>query len=106
MTNADMITMVKADLQRVTVPEGDAYLTMLLMAAKEEIEIEGITLTDSIGDCRLVIAYTSYLYRKRMAQTESKTVDTTAMPRHLRYALNNRLFSEKIRDYRGTEECF
>lgn len=98
MRIADIVKLVKADLQRVSVPEGDDYLTMLIMSAKEEIEGEGIALTDSYGDTRLIVSYASYLYEKRKANAQSKTVDTTAMPRHLRYALNNRLFRQKAGD--------
>lgn len=98
MNIADVIKLVKADLQRVSVPEGDDYLTMLIMSAREEIEGEGIELTDSWLDTRLVVSYASYLYSKRKSDAQSKTVNTTEMPRHLRYAMNNRLFKQKAGD--------
>ena len=50
---------------------------------------EGINLTESIEDGNLIVMYAAYLYRKR---ADSSPV----MPRMLRYALNNRVFSEKM----------
>lgn len=92
MTNATMLEMVKANLQIV---QGntlqDSYLQMLITSAQEMITREGITLTDSIEDGNLVVMYAAYLYRKRAD-------DAPVMPRMLRYALNNRLFSQKVRE--------
>lgn len=67
----------------------DTFLTSILSLAKTKIAEEGITLdmTD-IGDCGLVWLYGGFLYNKRLE------ADMT-MPPYLRYALNNRLFSEK-----------
>lgn len=92
MTNATMLEMVKANLQIVqgnTLQDG--YLQMLITSAQEMITREGITLTDSIEDGNLVVMYAAYLYRKRAD-------DAPVMPRMLRYALNNRLFSQKVRE--------
>lgn len=64
-----------------------AYLTQAISAAKALITREGIALTDSIEDGQLVEMYAAYLVRKRAT--------TEPMPRMLRWALNNRLFSQK-----------
>ena len=92
MTDATMLEMTKSNLQIV---QGntlqDSYLQMLISSAQEMITREGITLTDSIEDGNLVVMYAAYLYRKRAD-------DAPVMPRMLRYALNNRLFSQKVRE--------
>lgn len=75
----------------------DAYLQNLIEVAKKLIEREGITLdTSSVEDCNLIIMYAAYLYRKRVdTDAQGYRIGTVNMPRMLRYALNNRLFSEK-----------
>lgn len=87
MTNGEMLTMVKSNLAIIS-PAWNEYLTQLIDVAKQSIAREGITLQDTLEDNNLVVMYTAYLYRKR-------TEDAGAMPRMLRYALNNRLFAEK-----------
>ena len=64
-----------------------AYLTQAISAAQAFIAREGIALSDSIEDGQLVEMYAAYLVRKRAT--------TEPMPRMLRWALNNRLFSQK-----------
>ena len=64
-----------------------AYLTQAISAAQAFITREGIDLSDSIEDGQLVEMYAAYLIRKRAT--------TEPMPRMLRWALNNRLFSQK-----------
>lgn len=87
MTNDAILTSLKIDLQ-ISATAMDEYLFNLMEEAREKIKEEGITLSDSsISDGMLVEMYAAYLYRHR------KSGD--AMPRMLRYALNNRLFSEK-----------
>ena len=88
MTDATILEMLKANLQLVNALQ-DSYLTNLITAAREMITREGITLTDTIEDGNLVVMYAAYLYRKRAD-------DAPVMPRMLRYALNNRLFSQKV----------
>ena len=92
MTDATILDMTKSNLQII---QGntlqDAYLRTLITSAQEMITREGITLTDSIEDGNLVVMYAAYLYRKRAD-------DAPVMPRMLRYALNNRLFSQKVRE--------
>lgn len=62
----------------------------LITAARSYISREGITLTESVEDGMLVEMYAAYLYRRRREEN-------VQMPRMLRWALNNRLFSQKAR---------
>lgn len=87
MTEEDRLTLLKADLELLSRTQ-DALLMHLLKVAEERIQAEGIRLTDSVSDENLRVMYAAYLYRKR-------TAENTAMPRMLRYALNNRLMKEK-----------
>ena len=92
MTDETILTMLKANLQ--IMPENtlqDEYLNSLITAAKQMITREGITLADTVEDGQLVVMYAAYLFRKRAD-------DAPVMPRMLRYALNNRLFSQKVRE--------
>ena len=92
MTDATILEMTKSNLQIVQGNTLQAdYLRMLITSAQEMITREGITLTNSIEDGNLVVMYAAYLYRKR---ADGEPV----MPRMLRYALNNRLFSQKVRE--------
>lgn len=87
MTDDEILKILKIDLQ-VSSTALDTYLKGLIGAAKEYISTEGITLTESVGDAQLVEMYAAYLYRRRREEN-------VQMPRMLRWALNNRLFSEK-----------
>lgn len=90
MNEQTMLTMLKANLEIIAANTAyDNYLKQLLQVAQQMIAREGITLTTTIEDGNLVVMYAAYLYRKRAE-------DTPVMPRMLRYALNNRLFSEKV----------
>lgn len=84
--------MLKANLEIIPANTlWDVYLTGLITASEQMIGREGITLGDSLEDANLVVMYAAYLYRKR-------ATDNAPMPRMLRYALNNRLFAEKVGD--------
>lgn len=88
MTDLELLALLKMNLQILS-GAYDTFLTHLIGAAKTEITREGITLSlEDIGDCNIVVMYAAYLYRKRE--------EDTSMPRMLRYALNNRLFAEKV----------
>lgn len=88
MTNAEILTMLRVDLGELYPNEQRAaYLTQAISAAQAFITREGVALTDSIEDGQLVEMYAAYLVRKRAT--------TEPMPRMLRWALNNRLFSQK-----------
>lgn len=92
MTDAELLTMLKADLE--IIPQNttrDGYLTNLLGAAKEQMRIRGIALTDSVGDAQLIVGLASFLYRKRAE-------DNPVLPPYLRLAMDNRLFKQKIGD--------
>lgn len=88
MTSADILAMLQVDLGELYPDQQrQAYLQQAIGAAQAFIAREGITLTDSIEDGQLVEMYAAYLVRKRATEE--------AMPRSLRWALNNRLFSQK-----------
>lgn len=90
MTRADVLTLLKADLNMLNPDETrTAQLSHLIEAADAFIRREGVRLTYpySVEDGQLVMMYASYLYRKRAT--------AEPMPRMLRYELNNRLFSSK-----------
>jgi len=90
MTDETILAMLKVNLQIIAGNTlQDAYLQNLIETAKQMITREGITLADTIEDGNLVVMYAAYLYRKRAD-------DSPVMPRMLRYALNNRLFSQKV----------
>lgn len=83
MTNAEILTLLKIDLQ-ISATSLDTYLSTLIDAARAFITKEGVTLNDSAEDGMLVEMYAAYMYRKRRDENAS-------MPRMLRWALNNRL---------------
>lgn len=87
MNDNDILTILKIDLQ-ISSTALDEYLTQLIFASKKYIETEGISLNATTEDGMLVEMYAAYLYRKRRE-------NQTEMPRFLRWALNNRLISEK-----------
>lgn len=90
MTQEDILTLLQADLN-ILQPDATrtAQLTHLVNAALQLIAREGVTLQEpfSAEDGQLVIMYAAYLFRKRAT--------SEAMPRMLRWALNNRVFSAK-----------
>lgn len=86
MADETNLEILKINLQ-ISTDKLDSYLSGLISAAREYIATEGITLKDTQGDNNLVVMYAAYLYRKRR--------EDGPMPRSLRWALNNRLFSQK-----------
>lgn len=83
-----LLTMLKVDLG-ITTTAYDTRLTQYINSAKEMIGTEGVTLdTTDMEDAQLVVMYAGWLWRKRD--------NGDAMPRMLRWTLNNRLFSEKM----------
>lgn len=88
MTNAEILTLLQVDLgEMYPSTQRQAYLNQAITAAQAFITREGITLTSSAEDGQLVEMYAAYLVRKR--------ADDPGMPRMLRWALNNRIFSQK-----------
>ena len=89
MTDAGKLALLKQDLQLLTTAN-DTFLTALIHAAENAMESEGIILspsTDLIDTA--VVEYAAYLFRRRASEN-------TAMPRFLRYQLNQILFSQKV----------
>lgn len=83
-----LLTGLKIDLGIATDAYNDRLITYL-HTAQARITEEGVTLNDSVEDSLLTVQYAAWLWRSR---------DTgKGMPRMLRIALNNRLFSEKMR---------
>ncbi len=87
MTDSDILIILKVDLQ-LSSTAIDGYLTSLIDAARQYITQEGIAIQTTVADAMLVEMYAAYLYRSRRE-------DAQGMPRYLRWALNNRLLSEK-----------
>ena len=93
MQREDILIMLKTDLQ-ISASQYDEYLMNMIKIAEREIQKEGITMpySDTAGygieDGMLIQMYAAYLYRKRKEPIAT-------MPRHLRYMLNNTLFSKK-----------
>lgn len=88
MDNSTILTILKTDLQ-ISVDAYDGLLNNYILLAKKSIETEGITLTESAEDGMLVETYAAWLARKRK--------ENVPMSRMLRYMLNNRLLSEKMK---------
>lgn len=86
MDKSTMLSMLKVDLG-ITTTAYDTRLEQYLESAKAYIETEGITLDNTVDDGNLVVMYASWLWQKRR--------ENVGMPRMLRWALNNRLFTEK-----------
>lgn len=78
---------LKIDL-RLSTDAYDERLEAYLENAAEAITREGVELTDSAEDQMLVVQYAAWTWRRR---------DTgEAMPRMIRWALNNRIFSQHM----------
>lgn len=90
MDDLHMLLALKTDLG-ITTDAYDDRLRSRLQTARERIEQEGVTLDETReSDRDLVILYAAWLWRAR-----GYSGDAGNMPRMLRYALNNRIFSEK-----------
>lgn len=90
MTQADLLKLLQADLNLLMPDETRlAQLTHLIDTAIQLIRREGADITEpySAEDGQLIVMYAAYLFRKRATNE--------GMPRMLRWALNNRIFSEK-----------
>lgn len=88
MSNSELLVILKVDLG-ISNTAYDERLTQYIESARSKIKEEGINLNDSINDDELIVMYAAYIWRNRASGN--------AMPRMLRYALNNRLMSEKMR---------
>lgn len=85
----DILAALKIDLG-ITTSAYDTRLGQYIDAAREFIEREGATLEDTAEDNQLLIEYAAWLWRRRDTQE--------GMPRMLRWALNNRIFSPKMKE--------
>lgn len=107
MTAQEKLTILKSDLQMLT-SVNDAYLTYLLTAAEAAINREGV-INDTTADYEAcVISYAAWLFRKRAASTAGSggfapSGGETAMPRFLRWQLNNLLMSQKANGLKNTD---
>ena len=93
MTNAEILTILKSDLDiAATSTTKDALLNNLITLSISAITREGITLTDpmTVEEGTLVEMYAAFLYRKRKESTQT-------MPNSLRFMLNNMLLQQKAR---------
>lgn len=87
MTAQERLTVLKSNLQMLT-DSNDTFLEYLLEAGEAAVQREGITDDGSADYNMAVIDYAAYLFRKRASAD-------TAMPRFLRWNLNNLLMSQK-----------
>lgn len=88
MTADEKLEVLKCDLQLMTT-SNDVFLRKLIRQAEDAIRTEGILLIENDISCDMaVVSYAAYLFRKRASAD-------TAMPRFLRYSLNNLLFKQK-----------
>lgn len=91
MTDAQILTSLKTSLG-ITVTAYDARLQELISSAKADMIAEGASTLDpsaDIGDAQLVIMHAQWQWTRRDSME--------AMPRMLRWKLNNRIFAEKMR---------
>lgn len=86
------LTVLKQNLQMPPTNANDEYLKVLLKQAASLMTREGIVDDDSFDYYMAKIDYAAFLFRKR-ANKDSQL----AMPRSLRYELNNILLSQKGR---------
>lgn len=95
MNDERILALLQSDLGELFISEDrKTYLLQIINAAAAMIEREGIVFESTAEDEQLVEMYAAYLVRKRASNE--------GMPRMLRYALNNRLFSQKARATNGT----
>lgn len=88
MTIDNILEMLKVDLG-ISTDAYDERLESIISYAISEIEREGTVLGDTIEEQNLVAMYAGWLWRKRETGE--------GMPRMVRYALNNKLFSQKMK---------
>lgn len=83
-----LLTMLKTDLGIRTATTYDMRLFQLLASARAAIINEGATSINEYApdDAQLIVMYAAWLWRRRDSMD--------GMPRMLRLALNNRVFTE------------
>ena len=92
MADSTMLTMLRTDLGIRSTTAYDVRLNQLLTAAQSAIIKEGASTLDASDplDQQLIVMYAAWLWRKKD--------DMPGMPRMLRVALNNRVFSDTVGD--------
>ena len=85
----EILAALKIDLG-ITTNAYDERLRQYITTAREFIKREGVQLNDTAEDISLVVMYAAWLWRKRDSGE--------GMPRMLRWALNNRIFSPKMKE--------
>ena len=94
MTELQLLEMLKVDIG-ITASVYDERLAQYIETAKARIEEEGAKLDLSVMDhCNMVVMYAAWMWRRRDKGD--------GMPRMVRYALNNLVFSQKMAE--GKEE--
>lgn len=90
MTAAEnLVFALKIDLGIMT-DAFDSRLVTFLKNAQQALQREGVTLTDSAEDDTLTVQYAAWTWRHRNTGE--------GMPRMLRRALNNRIFSQHMQE--------
>lgn len=92
MTIDTILEMLKVDLG-ISTDAYDERLGAYIQYAIDEIKREGAILSDTVSDQNLVAMYSAWLWRKRETGE--------GMPRMIRYALNNKVFSQKAGNDNG-----
>lgn len=100
MTCAEKLAILKSNLQLLTNTQ-DEYLMFLLNSATAAMTREGISDDGTADYTACQIDYAAYLFRKRASSTLGSSGfapsgGETAMPRFLRYELNNILMAQKV----------
>ena len=87
-----LLEMLKVNLGIKSTTAYDERLSQLLTAAESRIIEEGVTdlNTADLLDAQLVVDYAEWIWRRRDTKE--------GMPRMVRYALNNRIFSAKMQE--------
>lgn len=88
MTTIEILKAVKMDLH-ISTDTQDEFLIMLIERATAAVICEGMTVRDNAEDGGIIADYAVFLYRKRR--------EASAMPRQLRWRINNRILGEKAR---------
>ena len=92
MTDEQILAMLKIDIGFSSngATKIDDRLKQLIQVAEKNIISEGATTLNrnNIDDVQLIVMYAAWLWRRRDTQDD--------MPRMVRYAINNRVFAEKM----------
>lgn len=92
MTNAQIASILKSlkiDIGILSTTAYDERLTEIIKSSYQMIIREGVSTlnADSLEDAQLIVMYSAWTWRRRDSGE--------GMPRMLRWALNNRVLSEK-----------